>query len=199
MSLTRALKEIMKWSDKEIKENLEEIRLEKGLAAELEKTTQIIKKTGVFDTVDRIYGEPGAEYQEGGQQGANGGDMGGGGPMGGGGGGMPPMDDGGLDGLGIPGGEEEGDISGAEGEMPMDETPQEGGGNEIPMESVKNKKPLIVENTSRLFNDYLSKMDSKNNRQTIIERPAIFDKALMINEEFDAMIKQLDNIDLSHT
>ena len=199
MSLTRALKEIMKWSDKEIKENLEEIRLEKGLAAELEKTTQIIQKTGVFDTVDRIYGEPGAEYQEGGQQGANGGDMGGGGPMGGGGGGMPPMDDGGLDGLGIPGGEEEGDISGAEGEMPMDEMPQEGGGNEIPMESVKNKKPLIVENTSRLFNDYLSKMDNKNNRQTIIERPAIFDKALMINEEFDAMIKQLDNIDLSHT
>ena len=112
---------------------------------------------------------------------------------------MPPMDDGGLDGLGIPGGKEEGDISGAEGEMPMDEMPQEGGGNETPMESVKNKKPLIVENTSRLFNDYLSKMDNKNNKQTIIERPAIFDKALMINEEFDAMIKQLDNIDLSHT
>ena len=38
MSLTRALKEIMKWSDKEIQENLEEIRLEKALAAELEKT-----------------------------------------------------------------------------------------------------------------------------------------------------------------
>ena len=196
MSLTRALKEIMKWSDKEIKENLEEIRLEKGLAAELEKTTQIIKKTGVFDTVDRIYGEPGAEYQEGGQQGANGGDMGGGGPMGGGGGGMPPMDDGGLDGLGIPGGEEEGDISSAEGEMPMDEMPQEGGGNEIPMESVKNKKPLILENTSKLFNDYLNKIDENGKKQRIIERPAIFDKALLINEEFDAMIKQLDDINL---
>jgi len=64
MSQTRALKQIMKWSEKEIKENLEEIRLEKGIAAELEKTTQIIKKTGIFDTVDRIYGEPGAEYMD---------------------------------------------------------------------------------------------------------------------------------------
>lgn len=195
MSLTRALKEIMKWSDKEIKENLEEIRLEKGLAAELEKTTQIIKKTGVFDTVDRIYGEPGAEYQEGGQQEAEGGDMGGGGPMGGGGG-MPPMDDGGLDGLGMPGGEEEGDISGAEGEMPMDEIPQGDGGNEPPMESAKSKKPLILENTSKLFNDYLNKIDENGKKQRIIERPAIFDKALLINEEFDAMIKQLDDINL---
>ena len=62
MSTTRALRQIMKWSDKDIKENFEEIRLEKGIAAELEKTTQIIKKTGIFDTVDRIYGEPGAEY-----------------------------------------------------------------------------------------------------------------------------------------
>ena len=64
MSQMRALREIMKWSDKDIKENLEEIRLEKGLAAELDKTAQIIKRTGMFDTVDRIYGEPGAEYQE---------------------------------------------------------------------------------------------------------------------------------------
>ena len=64
MSQVRALKQIMKWSEKEIKENLEEIRLEKGIAAELEKTTQIIKKTGIFDTVDRIYGEPGAEYMD---------------------------------------------------------------------------------------------------------------------------------------
>ena len=47
MSQSRALKQIMKWSDKEIKENLEEIRLEKGIAAELEKTTQIIKRTGI--------------------------------------------------------------------------------------------------------------------------------------------------------
>ena len=87
MSQTRALKQIMKWSEKEIKENLEEIRLEKGIAAELEKTTQIIKKTGIFDTVDRIYGEPGAEYMDD-QQGQGG--MGNDGVMGGGGAAPPP-------------------------------------------------------------------------------------------------------------
>ena len=80
MSQTRALKEIMKWSDKDIQNNFEEIRLEKAIATELEKTTQIIKKTGIFDNVDRIYGEPGAEYQDEQPQGDdNGGELGGGG------------------------------------------------------------------------------------------------------------------------
>lgn len=63
-SMTWAWKNIMKWSDKEIQRNLEEIRLETALAAELQKTMQIIKKTNIFDTVDNIYGEPGAEYQD---------------------------------------------------------------------------------------------------------------------------------------
>ena len=92
MSQTRALKQIMKWSEKEIKENLEEIRLEKGIAAELEKTTQIIKKTGIFDTVDRIYGEPGAEYMDD-MQGGQGGMDAGGGAGGGMGAPPPPMGD----------------------------------------------------------------------------------------------------------
>ena len=75
MSQTRALKEIMKWSDKDIQENFEEIRLEKAIAVELEKTSQIIQKTGIFDTVDRIYGEPGAKYSENQQQDNNMSDM----------------------------------------------------------------------------------------------------------------------------
>ena len=41
MSQARALKTIMKWSDKDIKENLEEIRLEKGISAELEKQLKL--------------------------------------------------------------------------------------------------------------------------------------------------------------
>jgi hypothetical protein len=75
MSMTRALKEIMHWSDNEIKENFEDIRLEKALVEELQKTNQIIKKTGLFDTVDRIYGEPGATYMDE-NPGAGGGDEG---------------------------------------------------------------------------------------------------------------------------
>ena len=51
MSVTRAWKTILKWSDKEIADNLEELRLENALAGELKKTFQIIKRTGkVLDT-----------------------------------------------------------------------------------------------------------------------------------------------------
>lgn len=97
MSLTSvrwALKHIMKWSDKDIQRNLEEQRLETALAFELQNTQQIIKRTGLFDSVDNIYGEPGAEYMQNPQGGdPNGGPMGG---FGGGGGlGGPPIGGGG--------------------------------------------------------------------------------------------------------
>ena len=185
MSQTRALKQIMKWSDKDIQENLEEIRLEKALAAELEKTTQIIKKTRIFDNVDNIYGEPGAEYQEDQQGAGEDGAMGGGEPMGGGGpigeppmGGEPPMDmndsemgdD--IDNLGNPSDNPSGNIEGNEANLPM-------GDNETPMESVKRNKPLLTEN----------KRD-----EIFVGRAEILDKTLLINEEFDKMIKSLNEI-----
>jgi hypothetical protein len=182
MSLSRALKEIMKWSDKEIQENLEEIRLEKALAAELEKTTQIIKKTGIFDTVDRVYGEPSAEYLED-QQGGEGQDpMGGGGgsPMGGG---MPSMDSsssddlgGEVDDLGAFGADDSGEISGNEGEIPMD--------NQETNENISYKlnKKLLKENII------------KRKDNVSYDRVEIFDKALMINEEFNTLLKSLDEI-----
>lgn len=199
MSQTRALKQIMKWSEKEIKENLEEIRLEKGIAAELEKTTQIIKKTGIFDTVDRIYGEPGAEYMDD-QQGQNGmgddGGMGGGGPMGA----PPPMggegDLGGdLGDLGAPQDDGSGgDIMGAEGSMPTGDMGPEQGAPEPPTESVNKNKPLIAEKKN-VFNDYLRMLNEqeKGSKETGYHRANVYDeKSLFINEEFDKMIKALD-------
>lgn len=199
MSTTRALKNIMKWSEKDIKENFEEIRLEKGIAAELEKTTQIIKKTGIFDTVDRIYGEPGAEYvddQQGGMDGAHqGGDMGGGGMT------PPPMGDvgGELDGLGSPNSDDQGDISGQEGTVPTQDMPTDDTATQQPMESRKSgKRPLINEERKLLdsmFDEYLSKVtESKNgivsNAET--KRADIYDsKSLLMNEEFDKMISSL--------
>ena len=187
MSTTRALKEIMKWSDNDIQSNLEEIRLEKALAAELEKTTQIIKKTNIFDNVDRIYGEPGAKYQEEqqpqqGDDGGMGGPSGGmGGPIGGGGdlGAEPPMDDGmggEVDSLGDVGADENGEISGAEGE--------------IPMENVRKKTNLLTEDgklNAFIFNE-------KSKKENVFERAPIIDKTLLINEEFDKMIKSLNEI-----
>ena len=202
MSTTRALKNIMKWSEKDIKENFEEIRLEKGIAAELEKTTQIIKKTGIFDTVDRIYGEPGAEYvddQQGGMDGApQGGDMSGGGMT------PPPMGDvgdvgGELDGLGSPNSDDQGDISGQEGTVPTQDMPTDDTSTQQPMESRKSgKRPLINEERKLLdsmFDEYLSKVtESKNgivsNAET--KRADIYDsKSLLMNEEFDKMISSL--------
>ncbi len=207
MSQTRALKQIMKWSDKEIKENLEEIRLEKGIAAELEKTTQIIKRTGIFDIVDRIYGEPGAEYQEDTQQGGPDGGMGGGMP--GGGGGSFGSD---LDNLGAPGGDENGEITGAEGSEPTGDMGGNEGSTPPPPgpppsnESINRKKKLIAENTIKesnlkldnLFEQYINKIDNRIERtkkpESIIERTDIYDKSLLINEEFSKMIDSLNII-----
>lgn len=212
MSQTRALKEIMKWSDKDIKDNLEEIRLEKAIAAELEKTSQIIKRTGVFDTVDRMYGEPGAEYQDDVQQQGDdgmGGGLGGGGGMPSGGGDFGSE----LDSLGAPGVEDEGEIAGNEGSEP---TMDMGGGTDDagaapPMEGVNKYKPLINEvkkvkyctpvkhneaKVDLLFAQYfkhLNEDEKKRKDEARIERTTIYDKSLMINEEFNRMITNLDS------
>ena len=80
MSVTRAWKTILKWSDKEIADKQEELRLENALAEKKKKTFQIIKRTGIFDPVDNVYGEAGAEYSDTPEEGADdGGVMGGGG------------------------------------------------------------------------------------------------------------------------
>lgn len=206
MSTTRALKQIMKWSEKDIKENFEEIRLEKGIAAELEKTTQIIKKTGIFDTVDRIYGEPGAEYVDD-QQGGMGDDMQGGAPSGGG---MAPPPMGGenelggeLDTLGQPGQEDMGDISGQEGSVPTQDMPTDDSSSmqQVPMEStLASRKPLLKESSGNkldtIFDKYMKKVisESKESLQKDAEykRAEVYDKSsLLMNEEFDKMISSL--------
>lgn len=197
MSTTRALKQIMKWSEKEIKENLEEIRLEKGIAAELEKTTQIIKKTGIFDTVDRMYGEPGAEYMDDQQGGMQGQDAAGGGGMGGGMGAPPPpmgdSPDMGGD-MGAPGDDGSGAMEGQEGSMP---TQDMGTDPNAPMESRYSNKPLLNEQNNKLdklFNEYLSTLTENKEKQkeTEYKRADIYDSdALFINEEFDKMIDAL--------
>jgi hypothetical protein len=123
MSMTRAKREILGWSDDDIKQDLLEQRMEKAAAAEIANTAQVIKHTGMFDKVDRIYGDIDAAMQGGGAGGAEGGAegaAGGGAPAGGlgggfGGGGTTGED---LD-FGGEGGEEggaEGAEAGAEGE-----------------------------------------------------------------------------------
>ena len=58
VSSTWAKKFILGWSDEEIKLDLQQQRFEKAVAKELELTAETIKKTGLFNTLDKLYGEP---------------------------------------------------------------------------------------------------------------------------------------------
>lgn len=216
MSWTRACKEILGWSDKEIEENLQEIRLEKALAAELEKTSQIIKRTNLFDKIDNIYGEPGAEYSQGmPQEGEEGGMPGGGGGAGGIGGGAVGSEDFDF------GEDEEGEDTSAEGEMDMNavagEETDNGGNNEGNEPSDNESTPPMGESfvrnmlkniineqrdmqreiisKSKKYTDRLIERKQKYyTRNRINENVPIYQKNFLINEDLNSMIKQLDTL-----
>lgn len=183
MSMTWAWKNIMKWSDKEIQRNLEEIRLETALAAELQKTMQIIKKTGLFDSVDNIYGEPGAEYQDenGGQEEADGGA-----PAGGGGG--MPIGSGDMD-FGDEGGE--GMDMGEEGEMPMGDAAAEDGATEGAAPSQDNGG----ENIPNLGEMILRGMKNKVNEDKVRLKKEMAEKARKYSQN---LIKRLVEVASTH-
>lgn len=203
-SLHRTLKEIMKMSDREIADNLNEIRLEKALAAELLKTEQIIQRTGLFDPIDRIYGEIGAEYQANPQGGMGGDAMGGLGGGGGFGGGLGGGLDGGLgddlggavDDLGSPGMEGMGDIGGTEGMTDMGTAPDADAGTAT-MENRFKNKPLLVETkqkeTRNMINSYMKMLqESANKEEEVLKtRVDITDKNLMINESIQGVLDDL--------
>lgn len=206
MSWTKALKQILKWDDNEITQNLEEIRLEKALSGELAKTWDIIKRTKIFDPVDNIYGEPDAEYTDappgedaglgaGGGGGSFGGDLGGGDDLGG------SLD---LDG--------EGDLSGDEGSMSMDDAVSDnaGGGNDMsmeqPMEALLNhfSNKLLTEKTNldkklkNKQNDYFNLYKKHLTEKALkakgnIANAPIFQDNFIINEEINSIVKNLED------
>lgn len=212
-SMTWAWRHIFKWSDKEIQQNLEELRLETALGAELQKTMQIIKKTHLFDPVDNIYGEPGADYSDDGGQGA-GQDDGMGGASGGGGG-MPmggDMDFG--DDIG-------GDEMGAEGDMDMGaaadedaaiggaEAPTDGDeGAEMPnlgemvtkslkkkaLNEINKRKEFLLSQSKKkqdsIMERYIKTISKKDNKEVQHQQP-IYDKAFFMNEELNDMVSKL--------
>ena len=202
-SITRAQKEILGWSDKQISDNLEELRLEKALAAELENTASIIKRTGLFDKVDNLYGEPGAEY------GNNAGGQGQEDAMGGGGapgGGMP----GGLDMGDDMGDDMGGEMPGAEGDMSMDDAAaSEGGGedsgetetlnevffNRLMQKTINDKEELkqnLMEKTKHYQNLLINKInESKIQEQKELNVP-LYTKNFLINEELNSIAKGLN-------
>lgn len=193
MSWHQVQREIMGRTDPEIADTLNEIRLEAALAIEIQRTAEIIKQTHLFDKVDRIFGEPGAKYsanppvQDGG--------MGG---LGGGGGAPAPMmgDDfgGDLDGLGEPGEDAEGDIGGDEGGADL------GGmdaGGPSPLNESTGLKPTITLSESirnavskgQFYNAYVKNMLKEED--DIPEPIPILDKNLRVNEEIEGILKSI--------
>jgi hypothetical protein len=98
-SATWAKKHIFGFSDDEIKLELQQIRMERAVSAELDNTATIITNTGVFDTVDRLYkpasGSTTPTPPAGGEEGGGMPEIGGGAPPppepAGGGGEAPPI------------------------------------------------------------------------------------------------------------
>jgi len=56
VSASWAKKHILGFSDEEIKLDIQQQRIEKAVAKELEETPNVITKTGVFDNIDKLYG-----------------------------------------------------------------------------------------------------------------------------------------------
>ena len=197
-SYHKVLKDILHMSDTEIADNLNEIRLEHALAAELQLTSQVITKTGIFDPTDRIYGDPEAKYDY--SQGEEGGEGGPGvGGAGGAGGVMPGGDmGGGVDNLGGPEGE---DVGGSEESMDMDSAPDADAGEPV-SESRTAKKNLITElytgNKNEhvsYFERYMKKLMKEHDEEENLQgRVEAISSNFIINEELNSIVKELDNI-----
>ena len=68
VSASWAKKHILGFSDEEIKLDIQQQRIEKAVAKELEETPNVITKTGLFDNIDKLYGN--GKPKEGGEAGA---------------------------------------------------------------------------------------------------------------------------------
>jgi hypothetical protein len=178
MSWHQVQKEILGKTDEEISTILNEIRIEAALANELQMTTQIIKKTGLFDKADRLYGEPGAKYQPQQMEGEEG--MGG--P--GGGGGMLGGDMGGdfggdLEDLGEPGTEDMGDVGGEEGSADLDSMPLN-----------EELKKMVNDFSKGKFFEMYDNMLKKNTNKNLKE-PGLLNENLIINESLTSTLELL--------
>lgn len=209
MSMTRGKREILAWSDDEIKQDFLEQRMEKAASAEMENTANVIKHTGTFDEVDRLYGD--IEVAKGNVK-ASGGEEGGdeeGGDFGGGGGGFGG---GGLD-FGEGGDEEGGDEFGLGDEEGAGE---EGAGEEVGAEE-PGAEPETTEESIKSYTDnllieqrakynkkvnkhrdnYFTKlMNSINKSEDVVlnERVRVTDKNIKINESIGGMIDDIDKM-----
>jgi hypothetical protein len=185
MSMTRAKKEILGMSEEEIRNDLEQQRLEKAAAAEMEQTAEVIKKTGIFDRVDRLYGDFDALVSGAGEAEA-GGDTGGGdtGGLGSDTGGLGGGDTGGLGGGAESGGAESG------GAAPTEEST-----NKKDNLLLETKKRNYEEKVKRYQGIYLKRLTEsleKNENNYNLES---FEKSAdTLNSKINEITNQIDNM-----
>jgi len=174
MSMTRAKKEILGMSEEDIRLDLEQQRLEKAAAAEMEQTAEVIKKTGIFDRVDKLYGDfdaliSGAGEAEVGAD-TGGEDTGGGFDFGGG------EDTGGAPETGEP-------------------APTE--------ESINKKDNLLLEQNKKLYenkikkyqNIYLKRLtESLENKKNVYDLDNVEDNTDKLNKKIEDITKQIDDL-----
>jgi len=177
MSMTRAKKEILGMSEEEIRTDLEQQRLEKAAAAEMEQTATIIKKTGIFDRVDKLYGDfstlTGGASAEGGEEGG---------------------DTGGED-LGGFGGDTGGDLGGFGGDTGGEPAPTE--------ESIKKKDNLLLEQDRRRYEEkvkkyqgiYLNRLiESLDKDERVFNLDEVEKDTEILNSKISDMTKEIDNL-----
>ena len=185
MSMTRAKREILGWSDDEIKQDLLEQRIEKAAAAELENTQNVIKNTGLFDRVDRVYGDM-EVAKIGGQI-----DEEGGGPDGGpdGGGGFG----GGLDPSGLDLGDEDFDDEGLDGEGLDGEGfgDEDLGGEDLGGDDLGGEPDNTDENVNKKYLNILTEGVSTP-KDDSYDVTRIYDKSLKFNSDLNSMINEID-------
>jgi hypothetical protein len=186
-SMTRAKRDILGMSEEEIRTDLEQQRMEKAASAEMEQTSTVIKKTGVFDRVDTLYGEFGSNGQSTGEEGEAGGDTAAGGA------------DFGAD----FGGEMAG---GMESAASTDAGAEDGGemaAAEMSVESTNKKGDLLVEenktkieNKVKKYNNiyYNRLVESLNNEERIFDIDNIEGDVDHLNSKIEQMTKEIDSI-----
>ena len=179
MSMTRARKEILGMSEEDIRNDLEQQRLEKAAAAEMEQTANVIKKTGIFDRVDKLYGDFSA--LTGGATSEGGGDTGGE-----------------MEGFGgESGGLESAADSLAGGEASAAET-------ETAVESTKDKKDnLLLEQEKRKYEEKVKKyqglylnrlMESLDKNDKVFNLDGVEKDAEILNSKISDITKEIDNL-----
>lgn len=216
MSMTRGKREILGWSDDDIKQDLLEQRMEKAAAAELENTSNVIKYTGLFDKVDKIYGDMNAAREGGAgddsdeetKGGSGGGGFGGGGGLSG-----EDLDFGDEDDIdsddafsgGMEGDEATNSDMGEEADNQEDFTEI---GNEAQTKAenfqrinkllTEQKQKLVIERNIKIQKfkgNYLDKLAESivPKGENFERRTKIENKSLKINDDINSMIDEIDD------